>query len=104
MKIALPSEKNSISPHFGRCPRFTIVEIVDGEIKSTVLAGGMGMRARELFGEKNIKVILGIEGDIDKILMDIKNDCLKEGSSSCSPGSGKGYGLEKPECDHSEEK
>jgi len=128
LKIAIPSEKNSISAHFGRCPRFTIVEMVDGEIKNredidspghnpgllpdyfssleidTVLAGGMGMRARELFAEKNIKVILGIEGNIDKILMDIKNDCLEEGESSCSPGLGKGYGLEKPECDHSPEK
>lgn len=124
MKAAIPTENNSISPHFGRCPRFTVVEIEDGELKDrkelespghspgllpdhfssmgidTVLAGGMGMRAQELFGQKNIKVILGVEGTIDDIIDDIINDRLIEGDSTCRPGSGKGYGLEKPECDH----
>jgi predicted Fe-Mo cluster-binding NifX family protein len=124
LKIAIPSENNSISPHFGRCPRFTIVDMKNGEVNSreeidspghspgllpdyfrsldvdTVIAGGMGMRAIELFKEKNIKVILGVQGSIDNVLLDLKNNRLKEGSSSCQPGSGKGYGLEKPECDH----
>ena len=128
MKIAIPTDNNSVSPHFGRCPVFTIVEIEEGKLKNrrvinspghspgmlpeyfsrigidTVLAAGMGMRARELFAEKNIKVLLGIEGSIDNIIEDIENDRLKEGSSSCQPGSGKGYGLEKPECDHLPEK
>jgi predicted Fe-Mo cluster-binding NifX family protein len=124
LKVAIPTENNAISPHFGRCPNFTIVEIDDGRLKEkkyvespghspgmlpdffnslgvdTVIAGGMGMRAQELFSQKNIKVILGIEGNTDSIIDDIINNRLKEGTSSCKPGSGKGYGLEKPECDH----
>ena len=124
MRAAIPTENNSIASHFGRCPRFTVVEIEDWKVISkeeiespghspgllpdhfssmgidTVLAGGMGMRAQELFSQKNIKVILGIEGSIDNIIDDIINDRLIEGDSTCEPGSGKGYGLEKPECDH----
>jgi len=124
MKAAIPTENNSIASHFGRCPRFTVVELEDGkvidrkEIESpghspgllpdhfnslgidTVLAGGMGMRAQELFAQKDIKVILGISGTIDDIIDDMINNRLVEGDSTCSPGSGKGYGLEKPECDH----
>jgi len=124
MKIAIPTENGKVSPHFGRCLRFTIVEMEDQSINSirevdnpghhpgllpdffsslnidTVLAGGMGMRAREMFREKNIEVKLGIEGTIEEVLDDLKNNRLIEGPSSCKPGSGKGYGLEKPECDH----
>ena len=33
MKIALPIEDNQLSPHFGRCEKFMIVEIENGEIK-----------------------------------------------------------------------
>ena len=124
LKVAIPTDNNSISPHFGRCPSFTIVEIEGGKLKElkevkspghnpgmlpdyfsslgvdTVIAGGMGMRAQELFSQKNIKVILGIEGNTDNIIDDIINNRIKEGTSSCKPGSGKGYGLKKPECDH----
>lgn len=124
MKIAIPAENGIVSPHFGRCPKFTIVEIKDGVIESkeeiespghspgllpdyfskididTVVAGGMGMRAIELFKEQNIKVIMGVEGDVDLLIEKIIDGTLTAGESSCSPGSGKGYGLDKPECDH----
>jgi predicted Fe-Mo cluster-binding NifX family protein len=124
LKVAIPTENKSISPHFGRCPNFTIVDIEGGKVKGkkeikspghspgllpdhfsslgidTVIAGGMGTRAQELFSQKNIKVILGAEGETENIIDDIINNRLNEGTSSCKPGSGKGYGLEKPECDH----
>jgi predicted Fe-Mo cluster-binding NifX family protein len=124
LKAAIPTDNNTVSSHFGRCPNFTIVDIEGGKIKEkkevkspghnpgllpdhfsslgvdTVIAGGMGMRAQELLSQKNIKVILGVEGNIDTVLDDLINNRLKDGISSCKPGSGKGYGLEKPECDH----
>ena len=124
MKIAIPDDNGNISPHFGRCPNFTVVELNGKKIISrdlidspghspgmlpdffsklnidTVIAAGMGMRAREMFDQKNIEIILGVEGSIDDIIKNITEGTLKKGESNCKPGSGKGYGLEKPECDH----
>ena len=124
MKIAIPDDNGTVSSHFGRCPRFTVVELSGKEIISkelvespghnpgllpdffnnlnidTVIAGGMGMRARELFEQKNIDVLLGVSGSVDDTIKSIIEGTLKRGNSSCEPGSGKGYGLEKPECDH----
>jgi len=33
----------------------------------------------------------------------LKKGTLKGGESLCSPGAGKGYGVEKTECDHPNE-
>jgi len=125
LKIAIPDDNGNLSSHFGRCPSFTIVELKDKKIISrdlidspghspgilpdlfsklkidTVVASGMGMRARELLDEKNIDIILGADGSVDDIIKNVMEGTLKKGESSCRPGSGKGYGLEKPECDHS---
>jgi predicted Fe-Mo cluster-binding NifX family protein len=125
LKIAIPDDNGNISPHFGRCPSFTVIELKDKKIVSreliespghnpgmlpdyfsklnieTVVAGGMGMRARELFAQKNIDIILGADGSVDDIINKLVKGILEKGESSCDPGAGKGYGLEKPECDHS---
>ncbi len=127
MKIAIPVESGRVAEHFGRCPKFIVVDISDGKIKSrenidnpghspgllpdyfnsmnigTVVAGGMGMRAKELFQNKKINVMLGIKGKIDDVIADLLNNTLNAGESPCIPGSGKGYGLEKNECDHERE-
>jgi len=124
MKVAISTDGQNVSPHFGRCPSFTILEIKDGKLinKETIsnpghhpgylpqylrkygvnciVAGGMGMRARELFGQANIDAILGIEGKIDEVISKIIDGSLEGGESICRPGSGKGYGIEKTECDH----
>ena len=109
MKIAIPDDNGTVSAHFGRCPKFTVLELNGKEIISkeiiesnidTVIAGGMGMRAQELFEQKNIDILLGVSGSVDDTIKGIVEGTLKSGKSSCDPGSGKGYGLEKPECDH----
>ncbi|MBN1695873.1 MAG: NifB/NifX family molybdenum-iron cluster-binding protein [Spirochaetales bacterium] len=127
MKIAISTEGDFVSAHFGRCPHFTLVDI-DGDtiVKREVInnpghhpgylprflhekgveyiiAGGMGMRAQMLFNENNIKTIMGITGKIDDILEQVCSGTLKGGESLCRPGSGKGYGLDKTECDHGTE-
>ena len=124
MKIAISTDEENISPHFGRCPKFTILEIKDNELVSKetinnpghgpgflpqflgergidyIVSGGMGARAKELFEKENIKTILGIEGKVDDIIDRILKGTLKGGENICKPGSGKGYGIEKTECDH----
>jgi predicted Fe-Mo cluster-binding NifX family protein len=62
----------------------------------------MGQRAQILFNENNIKTVMGISGKIDDVLNQICNGTLKGGESLCKPGDGKGYGLDKTECDHDE--
>lgn len=124
MKVAISTDNNTVSAHFGRCPQFTFAEIQDGEIKDVtvmenpghepgflpeflhrngaeyIIAGGMGQRARMLFDAKSIKTILGVSGTIEQALTQLCSGTLTGGESFCSPGEGKGYGLDKAECDH----
>jgi predicted Fe-Mo cluster-binding NifX family protein len=127
MKIAISTDSGQVSAHFGRCPEFTIVEIEEGAVKnkeiipnpghhpgflpqflhdrgvSCIIAGGMGPRAQTLFAEKGIETIVGISGNIAEVVRSILAGTLKGGESLCKPGAGKGYGVEKTECDHPEE-
>lgn len=126
MKIAISTEGRYVSAHFGRCPQFTIIEAGDGELISKqvidnpghhpgylpqylhergvecIIAGGMGMRATQLFDQVGIKTIVGVTGGIDDTIDQLLKGTLKGGESLCRPGSGKGYGVEKTECDHPE--
>lgn len=127
MKIAISTDGDFVSAHFGRCPSFTIIDIDGEEIKErfvvanpghqpgfipqflhekgakTIVCGGMGMRAISIFEEYGIKTVVGISGKVDDVIDQIKKGTLKGGESLCKPSSGKGYGLEKEECDHPHE-
>jgi predicted Fe-Mo cluster-binding NifX family protein len=127
MKISVSTDNGMVSEHFGRCPEFTIVDIEDGKIKSKtavpnpghepgflpkflhdqgvsyIVAGGMGQRAQMLFAEQGIKTIVGVTGSVDNTVKELLAGSLKGGQSLCSPGAGKGYGIEKSECDHPHE-
>ena len=124
MKVAISTDSGFVSAHFGRCPEFTIIEVEDGKIINqetipnpghhpgflpqyfnemgieAVIAGGGGQRAQMLFAEKNIQFVLGVTGTIDENIQKLCEGTLKGGESLCSPGAGKGYGVEKDECDH----
>lgn len=127
MKIAISTDNNFVSSHFGRCPCFTIVEI-EGQrlVNKTVIenpghhpgflpeffrqrnveaivAGGMGPRAVDLFAEAGIKIMVGVEGRVDEVIEKILSRTLKGGESLCRPGEGRGYGVEKSECDHTDD-
>lgn len=85
MKIAIPTSKGLLCPHFGHCDEFTIVD-VDPESKAItqtqtlaapehepgllprwlhekgatiIIAGGMGTRAQGLFQQNGIDVCVG---------------------------------------------
>ena len=126
MKIAISTDKEMISAHFGRCPEFTIIEVDKNEILnrsilanpghepglipgmlknegvSCIIAGGMGQRAQMLFNESEIQVINGISGKVDSAIQELLKGTLEGGQNLCNPGDGKGYGIEKKECDHKE--
>jgi predicted Fe-Mo cluster-binding NifX family protein len=124
MRIAISTDGDYVSGHFGRCPEFTLLDIEDSKLikrevvknpghhpgflpqflkerdVSCIIAGGMGMRARELFGQAGINPILGVEGKVQDIIEELLAGTLKGGENICKPGVGKGYGLDKSECDH----
>lgn len=128
MRIAISTDGEYVSAHFGRCPAFTILDIENGEVKKKetlenpghqpgsipqflhekgvecIVCGGMGRRATGFFSEYGIQTILGVTGRIDEVLQKIASGTLEGGESLCKPGAGKGYGLDKTECDHPEER
>jgi len=123
-KIAISTDNDEVSPHFGRCPEFTIVEIEDNKIKNKktienpghatgflpkffkekevdcVIAGGAGFRAKQLFDQFDIELITGIQGKIDEVIQKFIKDKLESGEDLCSPGKGKGYGIKKEDSKH----
>ena len=126
MRIAISTDGDFVSAHFGRCPTFTLVDLKDGQIVKgetlqnpghqpgfipqflydkgveCIVCGGMGRRATGFFNEYGIQTILGVTGRVDEVLDRIQKGELQGGESLCRPGSGKGYGLDKTECDHPE--
>lgn len=124
MKVAISTDGAYVSAHFGRCPSFTIAEISDGKIvlkenidnpghepgylpqflrqrgAEYIVAGGMGQRAQMLFDESGIKTVMGVAGTVEDVLDQICRGTLAGGESLCKPGAGKGYGLDKSDCDH----
>lgn len=127
MKIAISTDDAVVSAHFGRCPSFTIIDIKDGKLinrelianpghhpgflpqflhdkgVNCIIAGGMGQRASGLFSEQNIQAIVGISGTIDEVIDKLLKGTLKGAENICSPGSGRGYGLDRTECEHPEQ-
>jgi len=67
---------------------------------ATIVAGGMGMRATGFFQEYGIETIVGVQGAIGDVIKELLDGTLQGGESLCTPGAGKGYGLDKTECDH----
>jgi predicted Fe-Mo cluster-binding NifX family protein len=110
MKVAFPANGQVISDHFGHCASFKIFEVDDHKtiISQTdieppsshqpgvlpqllqengvevVIAGGIGQKAIELFNEKGIKVITGVNGLIQKVLEDFLSGVLQNGGNICS--------------------
>ena len=127
MKVAISTDGDLVSAHFGRCHTFTIVDITDGKAsnKETVvnpghqpgaipqflhekgvqciICGGMGQRAVGFFNDLKIRTLIGVSGTVDDAIESLKKGTLKDGESLCKPGAGKGYGVEKTVCDHPNE-
>lgn len=127
MRIAISTEGKYVAEHFGRCPTYTFVDIKDGQVvklteeanpghapgniprflhergAEVVISGGMGTRAQGFFNEFGIETLVGITGTVAETIEALKAGTLTGGESFCQPGAGKGFGIEKTECDHEEE-
>jgi predicted Fe-Mo cluster-binding NifX family protein len=110
MKIAVPTAQGKLCMHFGHCEIFTIAE-VDSESKAiittetvvppphepgvlpkwlhekgvnAIIAGGMGMRAQQLFQQSNIQVVVGAPSDApETVISRWLNGELVTGGNTC---------------------
>ncbi len=111
VRIAVSTEGSQVSSHFGRCSEYTIVDAEDGKVvkKETIgnpshepgflpkylldmgvthiIAGGMGPRAQDLFSQYNIKTIIGVSGQVDRVIEDFLNGTITIGESQCDHDS-----------------
>lgn len=110
MRIAIPIHEGVLCAHFGQSRTFAILD-VDDETKSVVarvdetppmhepgvlpewldkksvdvvIAGGMGMRAQQLFNAAGVQVITGAPSDAPETIAEayLKNE-LKLGPNTC---------------------
>lgn len=107
MKIAVASDKGQVTAHFGHCETFEVFETEDGKIVkeesianpghkpgflpnflneqgvNTIISGGMGGAAVNIFNEHDIEVIIGANGDSKKVAQAYLNGDLKSTGSVC---------------------
>lgn len=107
MKVAIATDHGNVSAHFGRCQTYTIVTIEDENIiekttisnpghqpgflprflseqgVSCIIAGGMGPRAQNLFEQKNINTITGVQGTVDEVIDKFTRRELNAGEDLC---------------------
>lgn len=127
MLIAIATDGGYVSPHFGRCQTYTMVDIENGYMvkkeqvanpghapgaipeflnrkgATKIVCGGIGARATELFGQYGIEIIAGVDDRVENVIERLMKGTLAGGDSLCKPGDGRGYGIEKTECDHAHE-
>ena len=110
MRYAVPVSSGVVSPHFGHCEHFALID-VDEERKeitrkeiipspghqpgllpewlaeqgvSVVIASGMGSRAQELFRQNRVKVVINaLESDPEKVVLDYIGGTLEVGDDVC---------------------
>jgi len=111
MRIAIPVTEGRLSSHFGHCEQFTIIEVDDDSKTTTktemltppahepgvlprwlhnlgvnlIIAGGMGQKARQLFEENNVDVVVGAPDNTpEQLVKDYLLGNLKCGPNVCN--------------------
>jgi len=110
MKYAVPVSGGRLCAHFGHCEHFALIDVDDVKKEITkkefvpapehqpgllppwlaqqgvnfVIAGGMGMNARNLFADHGVKVVIGAaESDPEKAVISHLNGTLATGDNIC---------------------
>ena len=107
MKIAVASEKEMVTEHFGHCEGFMIFDAENNQIVKSetianpghkpgflpnfladrdvnvIISGGMGGGAVEIFNERNIEVIVGAKGNAKAAAEAYLEGSLKSTGSVC---------------------
>lgn len=107
IKIAVASENETVTEHFGHCENFNIYETENGKIVKSesiknpghkpgflpnflndmgvkvVISGGIGGGAVDIFNEKGIEVIAGVKGAARAAVEAFLNNELKSTGAVC---------------------
>ncbi len=108
-KLAIPSDGDTLSEHFGHAGEFAFYEIEGDKIVSSgrqippphtegsiprwlvenqvtdVLAGGMGPKAMNILKQHNIFVWVGVHADrAENLVLDFMRGALKGGQNNCN--------------------
>lgn len=107
MKIAVASENNMVTEHFGHCEGFMVFDTENNKIVkietipnpghkpgflpnflhdkgvNVIISGGMGGGAIEIFNERNIEVITGAKGNAEDAVINYLKGELKSTGSVC---------------------
>ena len=107
-KFAIPTVDDLLTPHFGHCEKFAIVDTEDDSIidmnyltppvhqpgtyprfladqgVDVIISGGMGIKAQDLFAQNSIEVCIGVSNDTPQILVEqyLENQ-LQTGENLC---------------------
>ena len=82
LKIAIASEGENVTEHFGHRPGFLPVFLHELGV-NVIISGGMGGGAIDLFNEKNIEVIVGATGNAEAATKAYLEGDLKSTGSVC---------------------
>jgi len=110
MKIAVATEGNMVSAHFGHCSQYTIYDVDGNKINkkeiianpghqpgflpgylarlgvNCIIAGGMGPNAQQLFAQNNIATITGVSGRVDDAIQEYLKGNITGGGNLCDHG------------------
>jgi ATP-binding protein involved in chromosome partitioning len=119
MKYAVPVTGGVVSPHFGHCEQFALIDVDEGKREilknelisspphepgmlpgwlaqkgaSIIIASGMGGRAVELFHQNHIDVVLGAPSeDPEKVVLAHMSGSLQTGANACDESHQHGCG------------
>lgn len=115
MKIAIASDSNKVSGHFGHCQGFSIYEVENNSVVSNnfvqnpghrpgflpvflrdngvdvIISGGMGASAQHLFNESGIDVVVGAKGNCEDVINQFLKDNLESTGSICTQHMHEGH-------------
>ena len=119
MKIAVTTDGDQIFQHFGQCPTFTVYTVEGDKITDkmilnasgsghgalggflnnagidVVICGGIGGGARQMLSDTGIKLISGIDGNIeDAVAAYIKGEMQDKGGSCSHHDHDEGHSCE----------
>lgn len=107
MRLAIATVDEKVSAHFGHCDGFTVYTIESDKVKDkeflesprhqrgvlpkflsdnnvdSIVAGGMGQRAQDLFNQNNINVIVGANGNLENTVEKYLNNELESTDFVC---------------------
>jgi len=110
MRIAIPVATGKLATHFGHCEEFALID-VDPDQKTilgtktigapphqpgllpgwlaeygadVIIAGGMGVRAQQLFAQQNIRVVIGAPSlTPESVAQELLQEKLQTGPNPC---------------------